>query len=120
MRSLKSFSEPLRATGLGAAAGLLFSLSFLSVTAQQSPSTVADEHVIRVWGYSGISSQMLQWENGYKTHHPDVRFHNEFHGAAAVMAGLYDGVGDLALMGREIWPVETMAYQWVYQQQPFG
>jgi len=119
MRSLRSFSEPLRTTAVGGAAGLLLSLS-LPLAAQQSPSTIADAHVIRVWGYSGISSQMLQWENGYKAHHPDVRFHNEFHGAAAVMAGLYDGVGDLALMGREIWPVETMAYQWVYQQQPFG
>jgi phosphate transport system substrate-binding protein len=36
------------------------------------------------------------------------------------MAGLYNGVADLALMGREIWPVDTMAYRWVYQQQPFG
>jgi len=36
------------------------------------------------------------------------------------MAGLYNGVADLALMGREIWPVETMAYHWVFQQAPFG
>jgi len=26
----------------------------------------------------------------------------------------------VALMGRELWPVETMAYHWVYQQNPFG
>ena len=52
--------------------------------------------------------------------HPDVSFVNQFHGSAAVMAGLYNGVADVALMGREIWPVDTMAYQWVYQQQPFG
>src|SRR5207302_5220086 len=108
MHSLRSFSDPLRTTALRSAAGILFSLSFLPAAAQKSPSTVADAHVIRVWGYSGISSQMLQWENGYQAHHPEVRFHNEFHGAAAVMAGLYDGVGDVALMGREIWPVETM------------
>jgi phosphate transport system substrate-binding protein len=73
-----------------------------------------------VWAYSGISEQVGRWESAYHALHPEVRFHNEFHGAAAIMAGLYNGVGDLAFMGREIWPVETMAYQWVYQQQPFG
>jgi len=36
------------------------------------------------------------------------------------MAGLYNGVADVALMGREIWPVETMAYRWVFQQPAFG
>src|SRR5438105_7867569 len=120
MHSLRSFSDPLRTTALRSAAGILFSLSFLPATAQKSPSTVADAHVIRVWGYSGISSQMLQWQNGYQGQQPGVRFRNELQGVASVIAGLYDGVGDVALMGREIWPVETMAYQWVFQQQPFG
>ena len=78
-------------------------------------------HVIRVWGYSGLSSaQLLRWEEGYRELHPEIRFSNELHGASVVMAGLYNGVADLALMGREIWPVDTMAYHWVYQQQPFG
>jgi phosphate transport system substrate-binding protein len=79
-----------------------------------------DPHVIRVWGYNGLSAQLLRWETEYHKLHPDIAFDNQLHGAATVMAGLYDGVADIALMGREIWPVETMAYQWVYQQQPFG
>ena len=92
-----------------------FSLSAQS-TSPQPPST----QMIHVWAYNGLSAQLLRWESEYSRLNPEVRFDNQLHGAAAVMAGLYDGVADVALMGREIWPVETMAYQWVYQQQPFG
>jgi phosphate transport system substrate-binding protein len=63
---------------------------------------------------------LLRWEAAYETIHPEVHFDNHLNSPATVMAGLYDGVADLALMGRELWPVETMAYHWVYQQQPFG
>ena len=92
-------------------------------TCAQSPPSSADatdRQVIRVWAYNGLSAQLLDWEAEYRALHPEVGFENQFHGAAAVMAGLYNGVADVVLMGREIWPVETMAYQWVYQQQPFG
>ena len=84
-----------------------------------SPGPPATQ-IVRVWAFDGLSAQLLRWESEYSALHPEVRFDNQLHGAAAVMAGLYDGVADVALMGREIWPVETMAYQWVYQQQPFG
>lgn len=63
---------------------------------------------------------LLRWEAAYEALHPEVHFENHLNSPATVMAGLYDGVADLALMGRELWPVETMAYHWVYQQQPFG
>jgi len=87
---------------------------------QPASSGATGTQVIRVWGYSGLSAQLLLWEAEYRNLHPEVRFENQLHGANAVMAGLYNGVADFALMGREIWPVDTMAYQWVYQQQPFG
>jgi phosphate transport system substrate-binding protein len=80
----------------------------------------SDPHLICVWGYVGLGAQLARWESEYTKLHPEIHFRNELHGAAAVMAGLYNGVGDLSLMGREIWPVETMAYRWVYQQPPFG
>lgn len=80
----------------------------------------ADAHVIRVWAYEGFSKQLLRWEAAYRSKHPEIQFKNELHGAASIMAGLYNGVADIALMGREIWPVDTMAYQWVYQERPFG
>jgi phosphate transport system substrate-binding protein len=86
----------------------------------QQPTPSDRTQVIRVWAYDGLSAQLLLWEGDYRNLHPEVRFENTLHGASAVMAGLYNGVADVALMGREIWPVETMAYQWVYQQPAFG
>ena len=116
MRSSRKFgNRPFQFSGLLCTLALLSNLHAQAFAPQSS-----DPHTIRVWAYSGISGQVSRWENRYHALHSEVRFHNEFHGAAAVMAGLYNGVGDLAFMGREIWPVETMAYQWVYQQQPFG
>jgi phosphate transport system substrate-binding protein len=61
-----------------------------------------------------------RWEAAYEREHPGVRFANAFHGAAAVPAGLYDGVADIAVMGREWWPVDNMAFHWVYRYAPFG
>jgi phosphate transport system substrate-binding protein len=87
---------------------------------QQTTASPTDAHLIRVWGYSGLSGQLLRWESEYRKTHPEVRFENQFHSPATVMAGLYNGVADIAVMGREIWPVETMAYRWVFQQPAFG
>lgn len=114
MRSSRS-SNSLVVTVLLAA-----SAAACGVAQKPVAATAADPHVIRIWGYSGLSAQLLRWESAYQRGHPEIRFENQLHGPAAVMAGLYDGVADFALMGREIWPVETMAYRWVYQQQPFG
>lgn len=63
---------------------------------------------------------MLRWEGDYSRQHPGVQFKNVWHGAAAVPAGLYDGVADIAVLGREWWPVDNMAFHWVYQYAPFG
>lgn len=91
------------------------------LSAQQRPvSAASGPDLIRIWGYIGLAPVLLHWESAYQAIHPKVRFENHLNSPAAVMAGLYDGVADFALMGREIWPVETMAYHWVYQQQPFG
>jgi phosphate transport system substrate-binding protein len=87
---------------------------------QQSVASPADDSVIRVWGYNGLSDQLLRWESEYRKIHPEVRIENQLHSPAALMAGLYNGVADVVLMGREIWPVESMAYLWVFQQKPFG
>jgi phosphate transport system substrate-binding protein len=99
---------------------LLAGSTFACGFAQEPAAPPNDPHLIRIWGYSGLSAQLLRWESAYQQSHPEIRFENNLHSPAAVMAGLYDGVADFALMGREIWPVETMAYHWVYQQQPFG
>ena len=80
----------------------------------------AQPTTIRVWGFDGMQPLLLRWEAAYHKAHPDVVFTNSLKGSASAMAGLYNGVADLVVMGREIWPVDTMAYHWVFQRQPFG
>jgi phosphate transport system substrate-binding protein len=58
------------------------------------------------------------WEHGFEKHHPGVLFKNQLHGTASGIAGLYAGAAELAVMGREIWPIEVMAYQSVFSRAP--
>lgn len=75
---------------------------------------------IRVWAYEGMRPLVMRWETAFQREHTGAHFENTFHGAAAVPAGLYDGVADIAVMGREWWPVDNMAFHWVYQYAPFA
>jgi phosphate transport system substrate-binding protein len=73
---------------------------------------------IRVWGSPQMSGLLRLWEQGFQKHHPEIRFHDELHGTASGIAGLYTGVADMAVMGREIWPIETLAFQSVFPWKP--
>lgn len=89
-------------------------LAVIAVASCQGQST------IRVWGSPQMSGVMRLWEQGFRRHHPHIRFHDELHGTASSIAGLYTGVADIALMGREIWPIETMAFESVFPWKPLG
>src|SRR5215470_5554903 len=72
---------------------------------------------IRVWGSPQMSGVLRLWEQGFQKKRPRARFKNELHGTATGIAGLYTGVADVAVMGREIWPIETMAYESVLSRK---
>jgi phosphate transport system substrate-binding protein len=63
---------------------------------------------------------MSLWEKGFHRYQPGVTFDDRLKGTVSGMAGLYSGVTDLSLMGREIWPAEVMAYQQVTGHFPTG
>lgn len=80
---------------------------------------------IRVWGHGAlghdyIESLVLKWEAGFRKTHPDVQFDNELHGTASAIGSLYTGTGDIAIMGREIWPVEIEAFEDMRHYPPLG
>ena len=82
---------------------------------------------IRIWGHGAfggtddfIESLTRAWEEGFRRYHPGVQFETRLTGTAAAIGALYTGVGDLALMGREIWPNEVAAFQEVYHYPPTG
>ena len=82
---------------------------------------------IRIWGHGAydrkrdfIGALVRAWERGFQHYEPGVRFENHLVGTAAAIGALYTGRGDLALMGREIWPPEIAAFQEVFGYPPTG
>ena len=82
---------------------------------------------IRIWGHGAydksqdfIETLVLAWEQGFRKLQPQVSFENHLNGTAAAIGALYTGAGDLALMGREIWPPEIAAFQEVFGYPPTG
>jgi phosphate transport system substrate-binding protein len=72
---------------------------------------------IRVWGSAQMAGLIEGWERGFARFHPGVKFENHLYGAVSAIAGLYTGVADIAV-SREIWPVETLAFEQVLGYKP--
>ncbi len=107
------------ATGTGAALALLAAAS--PIPAQ----TAIQKTPIRIWGHGAlghdyIESLVVKWEAGFRKTHPEVQFDNELHGTASALGSLYTGTGDIAILGREIWPVEVEAFEDVHHYAPLG
>jgi len=60
------------------------------------------------------------WIEGFHHYQPDVRFENRMYGTASAIGALYTEAGDLAILGREIWPIEIDAFQRVLHYPPIG
>jgi phosphate transport system substrate-binding protein len=72
---------------------------------------------IRTWGSAQMAELVQHWQQGFSKYHPDVQFENHLNGALSAIAGLYTGVADIAV-SREIWPMETMAFEQVLGHKP--
>ena len=80
---------------------------------------------IRIWGHGAagkdfIRTLVLNWEAGFQKYQPGVQFDNQLMGTASAIGALYTGTGDLALLGREIWPDEIQAFREVLHYPPLG
>jgi phosphate transport system substrate-binding protein len=80
---------------------------------------------IRLWGHGSFKRDFMgklvkYWQEGFRKHHPDIRFENRMYGTASAIGALYTGVGDMAIMGREIWPFEISAYERAMKYPPLG
>jgi phosphate transport system substrate-binding protein len=69
--------------------------------------------VIRQKGVNYIADSGLvdQWEQGFRTYHPDARFDDDLKSSVLALPALYMGVADLAPMGRGLTWDELTAYQ---------
>jgi phosphate transport system substrate-binding protein len=58
------------------------------------------------------------WEEGFARYQPGVKFEYDMYGTASAMGALYTGKGDVAILGQEIYPFETAAFQQVKHYPP--
>src|SRR5262245_2345600 len=105
--------------------------ALLSVNAQSLDSLPAyqPEQIVtgtlRLWGHSSPGTDFMGklvklWQEGFRRHHPGIQFDNRMYGTASAMGALYTGAGDLAILGREIWPAEIEAFTRVMRYAPLG
>ena len=117
--------KQLRTTGSVLLVGLCVHL-FSNLNAQARAElpiytpTIAVSGVIRVWGSTEMAGVLRKWEEGFKAHQPQIRFDDHLYGTASSIAGLYTGVADVALLGRDIWPIERTAFESVLHYDSTG
>ena len=85
------------------------------------------EGTISIWGHGAYGKRLqfveglvAAWEKGFREFQPGVTFENRLHGTASAIGSLYTGVGDIALLGREIWQPEIDAFTEVRGYPPTG
>jgi phosphate transport system substrate-binding protein len=80
---------------------------------------------IRLWGHGApildfMGMLVKSWEDGFVKYQPAVKFEYDMYGTASAMGALYTGKGDIAILGQEIYPFETAAFQQVKHYPPLG
>lgn len=80
---------------------------------------------IRLWGHGApvldfMGMLVKSWEEGFAKYQPGVKFEYDMYGTASAMGALYTGKGDIAILGQEIYPFETAAFQQVRHYPPLG
>lgn len=103
------------------AAALVFiescaSIEVVSPTGYQPAHSVSG--VIRVWGNGEMTALVRRWEAGFRKYHPGARIEANLTGSDVAMAGLYTGLADVALLGRESTASEGKAFEWIFGYQP--
>lgn len=75
---------------------------------------------LRVWGNDNQAKLFELWQAGFHKYQPAVKFDVNLKSTATGIGALYCGVADLSLLGREIWPSETLGFQKVFRYEPLG
>jgi phosphate transport system substrate-binding protein len=80
---------------------------------------------IRLWGHGApildfMGMLVKSWEDGFAKFQPGVKFEYEMYGTASAMGALYTGKGDIAILGQEIYPFETVAFEQAKHYPPVG
>ncbi len=74
--------------------------------------------VIRVWGADHLQALVRRWELELSKSRPRVYVEGRLTGSDVAMAGLYTGLADLAVLGRECTAVESKAFECIFRYPP--
>lgn len=99
---------------------ILLSLSMPAAGQQPGEPPARVSGTIRVLGNYHMETILDLWVEGFRKRQPDVRFEKKMLGTANAIAGLYLETADIALMGREIIPMESIAFRRVFRYDPTG
>jgi phosphate transport system substrate-binding protein len=94
------------------------SLVALSCASAAWAQATVSAGTVRVWGDPYMASVVEAWETGFRKYHPGVQFENKLMGTDTAMPGLYGGVADIALFGRESNQTENDGFQHSLQYKP--
>jgi phosphate transport system substrate-binding protein len=102
---------------------ILLALMFLAQEATSPPQPEYKPErqvggVIRTVGNYHMETVLKFWEDGFRRSHPGVRFEDKMLGTANALAGLYLETADIAVMGREIIPMESIAFRRAFRYDP--
>lgn len=70
------------------------------------------------WGSPQMQDLLVLYEKGFQELQPNVQFANELKSTLVAVPGVYTGRAEVGLLGREIWPTETEAFQAVLGRKP--
>jgi phosphate transport system substrate-binding protein len=81
--------------------------------------------VIRLWGHGNAKLPWMRhlveaWERDFMKFHPGVSFDYQMHGTSSGIPALFTGVGDIAILGEEILPEASAAFEKVKGYRPLG
>jgi phosphate transport system substrate-binding protein len=74
--------------------------------------------VVHVWGSPQMGDLLRLYEQGFAQLQPSVHFDNDLKSTITAVAGVYTGRADIGLLGREIWPTETQAFESIKGRPP--
>jgi phosphate transport system substrate-binding protein len=74
--------------------------------------------MIRTLGNHYMDPMLTKWEKGFRIFQPSVQFENRSLSTAHAIAALYFDVADIGLMGREIAPLENLAFRRMFKYDP--
>jgi phosphate transport system substrate-binding protein len=75
-------------------------MAAMSHSVRSEPEPI-DAGVLRVWGSESMADVVKSWSDGFHKVHPEIQIEPRLMGSDTAIPGLYSGLADIALLGRE-------------------